>query len=734
MKNHDVAPPSEVSKKGKPCKHVLSANHRKLMSCYNVERMLIIVRLCIGVAGWGTARTISVLLDDALRVLLKSRFSHLIDRDEEGRASTKGIAYVASFLFTLIYIGRRGRLSDLGDVDDNEGRIRSHRDRSIPKDPVLPGTVRPLVSGHPNANLDPSSEDYVGEKTHGAAMQASRSTQCVINAGGLDRARALLRDPRVVKKLKKTQVEDGATPSKMRLSYFDMVDYAIKGVDRVVKKSNKAVTDILISMIIFFDRDGRVYLQGPISLQSAALIKTLVRLPNPQGLGHTAWTFIDQFFLSEFGYSVHDKKKLSEITSVTLTEWFLNGGCPREYEHCLCAINAHEENVYYFPISSDQEQSFSQLCATITGDALSMCNTNMMDAQPEASRGAWLAQYEASTLYDPNDLLAPSGLSFEDRKAIVKPPVTVGGYNAGDDTMVLAFFGLGKSGHTVKGILAFETITIGGEVHTPLQQFTSILSLKGLSRLDLVETALRSAGIGFNVENIMQHSRDFARSTRLAMATATPCSAIMQAALKGASKNAQETDLLREWVDALGFKCRLAEYKLQDEMDKERIYATPCFPPSVEGEEWLEDSRLRKALKFLPGFYNSSDLSLMPCYIQNVESAVIRYWYYLLASSKETKAQFAASTHDCIWADAAFMAEAVRLYHKAYTWVMRHTNVVEQFAHLDIPSQVTVQRWNDKGEVVEHLYDVIDTDRDVNLDRMEATMNPFGWNFQSDVE
>ena len=63
--------------------------------------------------------------------------------------------------------------------------------------------------------------------------------------------------------------------------------------------------------------------------------------------------------------------------------------------------------------------------------------------------------------------------------------------------------------------------------------------------------------------------------------------------------------------------------------------------------------------------------------------------------------------------------------HCLYT-VSYHTDISKMFDHLGIPSEVNVQHWDSKGNVVTTSMVLQDPDRLANLKQAKLVMKPFG--------
>tara|TARA_Y100000310_G_scaffold267513_1_gene279531 strand:- start:826 stop:2928 length:2103 start_codon:yes stop_codon:yes gene_type:complete len=675
-------------------------------------------------AGKSSAQLVQAFVNDVLvrckDVKLDGEF--IIDRDDEGVVSLKGINEVAGFVFTLLKMWK-SRNPEALKLLDTDTRIKSHRQRPLEGKPVTPGTTRLVVSGRPMETID-----TVGEITSKALEHVSKCSHVVVSGKAYLRAKEAIADPRIVSKLKKTKVED-LTGRKIRLTYFDMLAYSIEAIEDAARRSGKSHSDIVVCFEIFVDRDGRVYMGGALSPQSAKWIQVLTMLPEPSDLTKPeVASEVAMFWKSEFKLDFYDRELILSITNQSLADWFVDGGCPKVYEHAWCARESWDTEAYYLPVEVDMMQSFAQLCAMLVGDIESLVNTGMIVPDGVECTNAWESQDRAMQDHSPRNVLDYDSLSFEERKTAKKGAVTVTGYNAGIGTATTAF---------LKPPEDFILVNLPeGET---LAMLLGRLDPKGRTNAEYVIQTCKKAGISITqAKDLVYYSKLFMEDVSLSISTATPATVVMQKALQEAAWNGLESDTLQEWTDATDF---VGQVSMTDVLDdghlskrkRNRIYATPNFPPVKEDgkttdyDNWFEGRRQRSALRFLPTVINSSPLSLMPCFVQGaLESAILRMFYYMLSRVPSLKSVYVASRHDCLIMDAAYAPAVREVFYRALFRVARKTDLLTMFDHLDIPSVVEIERWNSKGVIIRETRDIVDPDRAENLQLMKETMNPFG--------
>jgi hypothetical protein len=729
--------PESSQVKSRMTSHPFAERHRRLMNAMNLSVLARFMRLCIGRAGFSSARVISSSLNWAVNAIMRDEAAwKMLDKDDDGNLSTRGVTQIYSCLYSLMYSLRKKNVDTLG-LDDSS-RIKLNRRRILPKDPVTPGVERPVVSGNLEATMDVKDSGYIGEKSAGAINMAASSSQCKVNGSAVDRLGTLLTDPRVSKKLKNRKEKD-LDGVEVEVSCYDQIQWALGSLDKTAGKAKKAVKDLTISMICFFDPNFRIYLLGAITLQSSEYIKALIRLPNPKDLGlrssrftrrlksqygvmNSGWDYLDAFFISEYSYSVYDTARLKAVVKTRYVDWIIQGGSPLEYEHCVCALEAHRTNKFYMPIGFDMDQSFTQICAGLTGEELSMMNSGLLKDKDGTNRNAWAAQDECMIKYDSNNILLSLGLDFNGRKSMKKGTTTVTGYSARELTQIRAFLGLADDcSFTIKQV-------DDGEVDWAT--FQEALSDRGRRFVQLLadhDWKLSSA-------QVVTHASDVANAISLSIATATPCSFVVQGAMEAASEFAREANNLRHWTDCHGADCCIREYRLMDKDAEGKNVASAvaelCFPRNEADTEWVRETwdenlgrwifhGIRKELNVLKSAYNDSDLSLMPCVIQNTESAWARNIYYTVASMNLDV--FLATTHDCVWIDAAEAPVLVPVIDKCFVRTLRDTNLDSMFAHMSILPTVTVNTHDGPQS-----FALVNPDRDQLLDRMASEMDLFG--------
>ena len=709
------------------CSHILLTKHRMLLDKMGktvLQQMREAVMLLHTKAGKGSAQLVQAFINDVLvrckDVKLDGEF--IIDRDDEGVVSLKGINEVAGFVFTLLKVWK-SRNPEALKLLDTDTRIKSHRQRPLEGKPVTPGTTRPVVSGRTLETID-----TIGEITSKALEHVSKCSHVVVSEKAYLRAKEALADPRIVSKLKKTKVED-LTGRKIRLTYFDMLAYSIEAIEDAARRSGKSLSDIVVCFEIFVDRDGRVYLGGALSPQSAKWIQVLTMLPEPSDLTKPeVASEVAMFWKSEFKLDFYDKELILSITNQSLADWFVGGGCPKVYEHAWCARESWDTETYYLPTEVDMNQSFAQLCGIGVGDIESLTNTAMIVPDGVECTDAWESQDRALLDHSPNNVLDHDSLSFGERKTAKKGSTVVTGYSAGVSTATKAFLKPLDEDFNLEDLPEGETLAV----------LLGRLSPKGRTNAGYVIQACKKDGISITqAKDLVYYSTLFMEDLLLSIATATPATVVMQKALQEAAWNGLESDTLQEWTDATGF---VGQVSMTDVLDdghlprrkRNRIYATPNFPPvnedgEVDSKNWFEGRRQRSALRFLPTVINSSPLSLMPCFVQGaLESAILRMFYYMLSRVPSLKSVYVASRHDCLIMDAAYAPAVREVFYRALFRVARKTNLLTMFDHLDIPSVVEIERWNSKGVIIRETRDVVDPDRAENLQLMKETMNPFG--------
>ena len=714
-----------------------TTRHLKLLGAMNLSVLARFMRLCIGIAGFSSARVISSSLNWAVYFIKQDASAwNLLDKDDDGNLSSKGVTQIYNCLYSLLYALRKKEVDTLG-LDDSS-RIKLNRRRLIPKDPVTPGVERPLVTGNLEATLDVNDTGYIGEKSAGAINMAASSSQCKVNGSAVDRLRTLLTDCRVSKNLKNRKEKD-LDGVEVEVSCYDQIQWAIGSLDKTADKAKKAMKDLTISMICFFDPNFRIYLLGAITLQSSEYIKALIRLPNPKDLGFrpdswvaklkgqygvidSGWDFLNAFFISEYGYSVYNTARLKAVVKTRYVDWIIQGGSPLEYEHCVCALEAHRTNKFYMPIGLDMDQSFTQICAGLTGEERSMMNSGLLKYKDGTNRNAWAAQDECMIKYDPQSILLSLGLDFNGRKGTKKGTTTVTGYSARELTQIRAFLGLADD--------CSFTIKQAEDGEVDWATFKEALSDKGRKFVQL----LADHNWTLSPAQVVTHASDAAKSISLSIATATPCSFVVQGAMEAASEFAREANNLRHWTDCHGADCCIREYRLMNKDAEGKNVASAvaelCFPRNKADTEWVRETwdesleqwifqGIRKELNVLKSAYNDSDLSLMPCAIQNTESAWARDIYYTVASMNLDV--FLATTHDCVWMDAADAPVLLPVFNRCFVRTLRNTDLQSMFAHMNILPTVTVMTYEGSQS-----FDLVNPNRDELLDRMEDEMDLFG--------
>ena len=713
------------------CKNIVMDKHRSMLGALGKDGIQTIkdaVSIEHTKAGKNMAPIVQSLaqfvVDHCKDLTLEGKY--ILPRDDDGTLGTKAYNEVGGFLVTLMMVFKSYNKAALTLVG-SESRLKHHRERPIAMNPISPGTNRSVVSGRANLKL----ED-LGPKNVKALTHASKCSQARVIEPAFLRAKELLADPRVVKKLK---AKEAADVHATRLTYYDQYAAAVEAIAKVCGLSGKDAAEILASFDIIVDTDGRVYYLGALTQQSAKGIQVLTGLINPTILetddadrDREVLNRIKVFWEKELKMNFDDRAAITAVTDQSIVDWFLADGCLKVYEHCHCAKASWTTGEYYYPIELDMTQSVGQIAALLHGGLEDLKNVGLIPDSNGSYTDAWKSQDKVMLQHAPKNVLSTSALDFEGRKGAKKGTTTVKSYGAGLATCIVAFASIPEKYRKIDDVpedLTLNELLSECESDTGRRNCQLILDAAATAANVNIDTAIE----------FLRHVLDLVEDIELSIHTANKATPVINGGLCEAAKNAVDSDITQEWVDYTGFPGRVKSFRVFDDKHllpskRNKVYGTPCFPPldedgNIVEDQWFEKDRRRKALRLLPMSENTSPMSFAPCFFQGaMESAVLRLVLWIL--SRLLPNAYFSSRHDCVIVGAEHMDLVEKVFiHCLYT-VSYHTDISKMFDHLDIPSEVNVQHWDSKGNVVTTSMALQDPDRLANLKQAKLVMKPFG--------